>query len=69
MDLAKEVKTHLWQARKVDIVPIVVGCTVTFYKDIEKNLEKIDIEKDFAQNIVLLGTAHIVLTGAFMNVV
>lgn len=68
-DLANEVKT-LWQARKVDIVPIVVGCTGTFYKDIEKDLKKIDIESEFqkymAQKIVLLGTAHIVR--AFMNI-
>ena len=61
----------LWQAPKVDIVPIVVRCTGTFYKDIEKDLEKIDIEKDFkkyvAQKIFLLETAHIVR--AFMNIV
>ena len=68
-DLANEVNT-LWQGRKVDIVPIVIGCTGTFYNDIEKDLEKIDIKKDFkkyvAQKIVLLGTSHIVR--AFMNI-
>ena len=55
-DLANKVKT-LWQAPKVDIVPIVVRCTGTFYNDVEKDLEKIDIKKDFkkyvAQKIVL----------------
>ena len=67
-DLANEIKT-LWQARKVNIIPIVVGCTGTFYKEFEKDLKKIDIFDDFktcvAQKIVLLGTAHIVR--AFMN--
>ena len=54
----------------MEIIPIVVGCTGTFYKEYEKDLKKIDIVDDFktsvAQKIVLLGTAHIV--HAFMNI-
>jgi len=68
-DLATELKT-LWNVQKVDIVPVIIGCTGTFYHGLVKDLEKIDIENDFkkyiAQKIVLLGTAHIVR--AFMNI-
>ena len=69
-DLANEVKT-LWQARKVEIIPIVVGCTGTFYKEYEKYIKKIDIVDEsktcMAQKIVLLGTAYLVC--AFMNII
>ena len=62
-NLANEIKT-LWQLRKVDIIPIVIGATGMFYHGLDDDLKKLDIEKEFnkswAQKIVLLGTAHIV---------
>ena len=62
-DLAIEVQT-LWNMRKVDIVPIVIGATGFFYKNFNDDLKKIGIDNDFdkawGQKIVILGTCHIV---------
>ena len=63
-DLAVEIKT-LWGLVKVDIVPIIIGATGTMYNNLEKDIEKLTLErvnfdKFHAQKITLLGTAHIV---------
>jgi len=60
--LTTELKT-IWNVQKVDIVPVIIGCTGTFYHGLERDLKKVDIENDLkkyiAQKVVLLGTAHI----------
>ena len=62
-DLAIEIKS-LWNLRKVEIVPMIIGATGTFYHKFDDYLKKMDLKDEFdkylAQKIVLLGTAHII---------
>ena len=54
----------MWNLRKVDIVPIVIGASGMFYNEFDNDLKKLGIHKEFdkawAQKIVILGTCHIV---------
>ena len=63
IDLAVEIKT-LWELRKVDVVPIVIGATGMIHNGFNEDLQKIGIHHEFdkrlAQKIVLLATARIV---------
>ena len=63
-DLAVEIKT-LWNLQKVNIIPVIIGATGTFYKNFEKDIEKLCLKNNKfdmreTQKITLLGTAHIV---------
>lgn len=61
-DLANERKT-LWQARKVDIIPIAVSALELFEKNTKIDLTNIDIVDDF-KDVQQKKTLR-----AFMNIV
>ncbi|XP_066928605.1 uncharacterized protein [Clytia hemisphaerica] len=68
-DLAIELKA-MWNLDKVEIVPFVIGATGVFYKEFDKDIEKLELNgmlrHEMCQKIILLGTAHIVR--AFMQI-
>ncbi|XP_066934429.1 uncharacterized protein [Clytia hemisphaerica] len=68
-DLAIELKA-MWNLDRVEIVPFVIGATGVFYKEFDKDIEKLELNgmlrHEMCQKIILLGTAHIVR--AFMQI-
>ena len=63
-NLSGEIKT-LWNLNKVQINPVIVGALGMFYKKIDDDISKLGLMNlkfrvKEAQNIALLGTAHIV---------
>ena len=63
-NLAVEIKT-LWTLTKVRITPIIIGAMGTIYKDIDKDIGKLELKNTKfdifeGQKIAILGTTHIV---------
>ena len=63
-NLSGEIKT-LWKLSKVKITPIIIGAMGTIYKQMDKDIDKLELvdskfDKFEVQKITLLGTAHIV---------
>ena len=59
-DLKREIG-RMWEIRKVQVVPVVIGAIGSVSKGIDKWIEKLDIKRNFVdmQNTALLGTARI----------
>ena len=63
-NLSGKIKT-LWNLNKVQITPVIVDATGTFFKKIDDDISKLGLmnhkfREEEAQKIALLGTAHIV---------
>ena len=61
-DLKREIG-RMWEIRKVQVVPVVIGALGSVSKGFDKWIEKLDIQCNFVdmQKTALLGTARILL--------
>ena len=59
-DLKREIQ-RLWNLRKIDVIPAVLGALGSVTKNFEKYVDKIGIKTDLhtVQKTILLGTARI----------
>ena len=62
-DLKREIG-RMWEIRKVQVVPVVIGALGSVSKGFDKWIEKLDIQCNFVdmQKTALLGTARILRT-------